>query len=192
MASKAEEALTRLLGDEDSKRFGTGWISGVLALALGLLCERRGFAVAAAAEAVAGADLVVMLAADEDHGRIYADELAPNLKEGAALSFAHGLSIRFGLIEPRADLDIFLVAPKGPGTALRADFERGSGLTRACGTGACATAVAAIRSKRVSSPVKVTMPGGSLTIAWAPGDPIRMTGAATHVYRGEIDIEALA
>jgi ketol-acid reductoisomerase len=72
--------------------------------------------------------MVVMLAADEDHGRIYAEEVEPNLHEGAALSFAHGLSIRFGLIQPRPDLDVTLVAPKGPGTALRADFERGSGL----------------------------------------------------------------
>ncbi|HST35107.1 MAG TPA: ketol-acid reductoisomerase [Allosphingosinicella sp.] len=87
-----------------------------------------GFDVMTAAEASAGADLVVMLAADEDHGRIFAEEVAPNLREGAALSFAHGLSIRFGLIEPRSDLDIFLVAPKGPGTALRHDFTRGSGL----------------------------------------------------------------
>ncbi|MGQ0588481.1 MAG: ketol-acid reductoisomerase [Sphingosinicella sp.] len=88
-----------------------------------------GFDVMTAKEAAAaGADLAVLLAADEDHGRIYAEELAPNLREGAALSFAHGLSIRFGLVAPRPDLDIFLVAPKGPGTALRADFERGSGL----------------------------------------------------------------
>ena len=87
-----------------------------------------GFDVMTAAEAAAEADLVVMLAADEDHGRIYAEEVAPNLREGAALSFAHGLSIRFGLIEPRPDLDIFLVAPKGPGTALRHDFTQGSGL----------------------------------------------------------------
>jgi len=70
-------------------------------------------------------------------------------------------------------------------------WERGAGLTLACGTGACATAVAAIKSKRVSSPVRVTMPGGSLEIAWAPGDPVRMIGAATYVYRGEIDLEQL-
>ncbi len=70
-------------------------------------------------------------------------------------------------------------------------WERGAGLTRACGTGACATAVAAIRSKRASSPVKVTMPGGSLTIAWEPGQPIRMRGSATHVFSGELDLEAL-
>jgi ketol-acid reductoisomerase len=87
-----------------------------------------GFDVMTSPEAVAGADLVVLLAADEDHGRIYAEEIAPNLRKGAALQFAHGLSIRFGLIEPRPDLDIMLVAPKGPGTALRADYLAGSGL----------------------------------------------------------------
>jgi ketol-acid reductoisomerase len=87
-----------------------------------------GFEVMTAAEASARADLVAMLAADEDHGRIYACEVAPNLREGAALVFAHGLSIRFGLIAPRPDLDVVLVAPKGPGTALRRDYEQGSGL----------------------------------------------------------------
>ena len=87
-----------------------------------------GFDVMTAAEASARAGLVVMLAADEDHGRIYAEEVAPNLRTGAALGFAHGLSIRFGLVAPREDLDVFLVAPKGPGTALRRGFEQGSGL----------------------------------------------------------------
>jgi diaminopimelate epimerase len=71
-------------------------------------------------------------------------------------------------------------------------WERGAGLTRACGTGASATAVAAIATKRATSPVKVTMPGGSLTISWAPGDVITMRGAATYVFKGEIDLEALA
>jgi len=90
--------------------------------------EAEGFAVATAAEAAHEADVVILLAADEDHSRIYAEEIAPHLREGAALGFAHGLSIRFGLIQPRGDLDIFLAAPKGPGTALRADYVRGSGL----------------------------------------------------------------
>jgi ketol-acid reductoisomerase len=90
--------------------------------------QSDGFDVMTSAEAAAQADLVVMLAADEDHGRIYADEVAPHLRDGAALSFAHGLSIRFGLVEPRPDLDVFLVAPKGPGTALRRDYLGGSGL----------------------------------------------------------------
>ena len=90
--------------------------------------EADGFDVMTATEASAQADHVAMLAADEDHGRIYAEEVAPHLRQGASLSFAHGLSIRFGLVTPRKDLDGFLVAPKGPGTALRRDYERGSGL----------------------------------------------------------------
>jgi diaminopimelate epimerase len=71
-------------------------------------------------------------------------------------------------------------------------WERGAGLTRACGTGACATAVAALRRKLVQSPVAVTQDGGTLTIEWSPGSSIRMTGPATHVFTGEIDLEALS
>jgi diaminopimelate epimerase len=70
-------------------------------------------------------------------------------------------------------------------------FERGAGETLACGTGACASAVAAIATKRAQSPVRVDMTGGTLTIAWAPGEQIRMRGAATHVFEGELDLEAL-
>jgi diaminopimelate epimerase len=70
-------------------------------------------------------------------------------------------------------------------------FERGVGETLACGTGACASAVAAIASKRAQSPVRVDMTGGSLTISWAPGEPIQMRGSATHVFEGELDLEAL-
>jgi ketol-acid reductoisomerase len=90
--------------------------------------EDDGFGVMTAAQAAAQSDLVVMLAADELHARIYAEEVAPNLGQGAALVFAHGLSIRFALIEPREDLDVILVAPKGPGTALRREYEQGRGL----------------------------------------------------------------
>src|SRR3546814_8677714 len=73
-------------------------------------------------DAAAGwADVVVMLFPDEEQARVYREELAPNLRPGAALAFAHGLAIRFALIEPRPDLDVFLVAPKGPGTALRSE-----------------------------------------------------------------------
>jgi diaminopimelate epimerase len=67
-------------------------------------------------------------------------------------------------------------------------WERGAGLTRACGTGACATAVAAIRRRLVQSPVEVRLPGGSLTVEWKPGGAIRMSGAATHVFTGELDL----
>ena len=92
---------------------------------------------------------------------------------------------------PRADQRQCRRRSSDGGIKLRT-WERGAGLTLACGTGACATAVAAIASKRAQSPVKVTMPGGALTIAWQPGEPIRMRGAATHVFEGEIDLEAFA
>jgi len=70
-------------------------------------------------------------------------------------------------------------------------FERGAGETLACGTGACASAVAAILTKLAQSPVRVDMTGGSLTVGWAPREPIRMRGAATHVFSGELDLDAL-
>jgi ketol-acid reductoisomerase len=87
-----------------------------------------GFDVMTAAAAAAKADAVVMLAEDEGHAGLYREEVAPNLREGGALIFAHGLSIRYGLVVPRADLDVVLVAPKGPGTALRSEYEAGRGL----------------------------------------------------------------
>jgi diaminopimelate epimerase len=67
-------------------------------------------------------------------------------------------------------------------------WERGAGLTQACGTGACATAVAALQRKLVSSPVEVRLPGGSLSIKWAPQTSILMSGGATHVFTGEISL----
>ena len=84
------------------------------------------------------------------------------------------------------------VASVGADEIVLRTWERGAGLTRACGTGACATAVAAIASKRATSPVKVSMPGGTLTISWAPGGEIVMRGTATYVFKGEIDLETLA
>jgi diaminopimelate epimerase len=80
------------------------------------------------------------------------------------------------------------VASIGADGIILRTWERGAGLTRACGTGACATAVAAIASKRTTSPVKVTMPGGSLTIGWQPGGEITMRGTATYVFKGEIEL----
>ncbi len=78
--------------------------------------------------AARSADVVMMLAPDEAHAGIYADHLAMHLAPGAALGFSHGLAIRFRLIDPRPDLDIFLVAPKGPGTALRQLYTQGRGM----------------------------------------------------------------
>ncbi|TFI56648.1 ketol-acid reductoisomerase [Sphingomonas parva] len=107
-----------------------------------------GFDVMTAAEASARADLAVMLTADEAQAAIYAEAIAPNLRQGGALLFAHGLAIRFGLIVPRPDLDVLLVAPKGPGTALRSLYEQGSGLIALFAVGqdasgrACALALA--------------------------------------------------
>ena len=83
------------------------------------------------------------------------------------------------------------VAELGPQAIRLKTWERGAGLTLACGTGACATAVAAIRTRRAASPVTVTMPGGSLTISWEPGQAIRMRGTATHLFEGELDLDAL-
>ena len=87
-----------------------------------------GFAVVTPAEAAAWADLVAILTPDEGQAELYEQAIAPNLRPGAALLFAHGLAIRFELIRPRPDLDIILVAPKGPGTALRSEYEAGRGL----------------------------------------------------------------
>ncbi len=75
----------------------------------------------------------------------------------------------------------------GPASLKLRVWERGVGLTQACGTGACATAVAAIRSGRVTSPVAVDLLGGRLTIAWEAGEAIRMSGPATFVFKGETD-----
>ncbi|HEY6917174.1 MAG TPA: ketol-acid reductoisomerase [Allosphingosinicella sp.] len=90
--------------------------------------EADGFTAVTPAQAASWADVIAILTPDEGQGALYTNELEPHLKPGAALVFAHGLAIRFGLIAPRADLDILLVAPKGPGTALRADYLAGSGL----------------------------------------------------------------
>jgi len=78
-------------------------------------------------DAVQSADVVMLLAPDEAHGAIYR-EIEPRMRAGAALGFSHGLSVRFGFIAPRADLDVFLIAPKGPGTALRSLYQQGKGM----------------------------------------------------------------
>jgi diaminopimelate epimerase len=88
-------------------------------------------------------------------------------------------------------INVNVASPEGDAIRLRV-WERGAGLTQACGTGACATAVAAISTGRARSPVEVRLPGGVLTISWARGESIRMTGPAAHVFTGEIDLEAFA
>ncbi|WP_200282317.1 ketol-acid reductoisomerase [Rhabdochromatium marinum] len=79
-------------------------------------------------EAVAGADVVMILAPDEHQAKLYRDQVAPNIKQGAALAFAHGFNIHFGQIEPRADLDVIMIAPKGPGHLVRSTYTQGGGV----------------------------------------------------------------
>ncbi len=90
--------------------------------------EADGFPVRPLAEAAAAADIVGLLTPDESQATLYTEWLAPHMRAGAALLFAHGLAIRFELIVPRPDLDVILVAPKGPGTALRESYLAGGGL----------------------------------------------------------------
>ncbi len=87
-------------------------------------------------------------------------------------------------------INVHVASVRDDGIHMRS-WERGAGLTLACGTGACATAVAAIATKRATSPVTVHMPGGTVTVSWAPGEELRMRGAATHVFEGDLELEAL-
>jgi ketol-acid reductoisomerase len=89
--------------------------------------QRDGFTVKAPAEAVKGAGLVAVLAPDLAQQQLYKD-IEPNLKKGATLLFAHGFNIHFKLIDPRADLDVVLIAPKGPGDLVRRQYEQGRGV----------------------------------------------------------------
>ena len=90
--------------------------------------ERAGLTVAEVADATARADIVMMLCPDELMGEIYRSEVKDNLKQGATLAFAHGFNIHFGYIEPREDLNVIMIAPKGPGHLLRSTFEKGAGI----------------------------------------------------------------
>jgi ketol-acid reductoisomerase len=79
-------------------------------------------------DAVKGADVVMILLPDEHHADLYRKEIEPNIKKGAALAFAHGFNIHFGQIEPRADLDVIMIAPKGPGHLVRSTYTQGGGV----------------------------------------------------------------
>ena len=101
----------------------------------------------------------------------------------------HGPSIENDPAFPER-INVHVASVRDDGIHMRS-WERGAGLTLACGTGACATAVAAIATNRATSPVTVHMPGGMVTVSWAPGEELRMRGAATHVFEGDLDLEAL-
>lgn len=97
-----------------------GSLSAALAETVGLRCQLID-------DAVAEADVVMLLVPDEKMAALYI-EIEPGLRDGAALGFSHGLAMHFGLVRPRGDLDVFLVAPKGPGTALRSLYKDGKGM----------------------------------------------------------------
>lgn len=90
--------------------------------------EKAGLNVKPVAEAVGGADVVMVLAPDEHQPKLYREIIEPNLKPGAALAFAHGFNIHFQQIEPRADLDVIMIAPKGPGHLVRSTYLQGGGV----------------------------------------------------------------
>ena len=90
--------------------------------------EGAGLAVKEVADAVKASDLVMVLAPDQDQRKIYEDSIAPNLKKGGVLAFAHGFNIHFQLIVPREDIDVIMVAPKGPGHLVRSTYAQGGGV----------------------------------------------------------------
>lgn len=90
--------------------------------------KAAGFEVITPKEAAKWADVVMVLTPDELQSELYANDLADNMKPGAALAFAHGLNIHFELIKPRADIDVFMVAPKGPGHTVRGEYQKGGGV----------------------------------------------------------------
>lgn len=90
--------------------------------------ENAGLTVMAIADAVAAADVVMILAPDEHQAALYREQVEPNIKQGAALAFAHGFNIHFEQVEPRADLDVIMIAPKGPGHLVRSTYTQGGGV----------------------------------------------------------------
>jgi ketol-acid reductoisomerase len=90
--------------------------------------EADGLKVLSVAEAAAWADMIMVLAPDELQRGIYNSEIAPNIKDGAALLFAHGLNVHFNLIEPKDTIDVLMVAPKGPGHTVRGEYQKGGGV----------------------------------------------------------------
>ena len=90
--------------------------------------EKAGLKVAEVAEAVKAADVVMMLLPDEQIAAVYNDEVGPNMKQGASLAFAHGFNVHYGQVVPRADLDVWMVAPKAPGHTVRSTYTQGGGV----------------------------------------------------------------
>ena len=87
--------------------------------------EGAGFKVMTASDAAKWADVMMVATPDELQAALWRDELKANMKKGAAIAFAHGLNIHFNLIDPRPDIDVFMIAPKGPGHTVRSEYQKG-------------------------------------------------------------------
>jgi len=90
--------------------------------------EKAGFKVMSVADAAKWADFIMMCAPDELQADIYKDHIADNIRDGAAIAFAHGLNIHYALIEPKSTVDVVMVAPKGPGHTVRGEYQKGGGV----------------------------------------------------------------
>ena len=90
--------------------------------------KNDGFNVVEARDAAKDSDIFMILTPDEGQAQLYSEHLHENLKENSAIAFAHGLNVHFGLIDPRSDLDVFMIAPKGPGHTVRSEYSRGAGV----------------------------------------------------------------
>ena len=100
------------------RRDGASWVK----------VEKAGLKVAAVADAVKDADIVMLLLPDEQIGAVYAEDIAPNIRQGASLAFAHGFNVHYGQVVPREDLDVWMVAPKAPGHTVRNTYSQGGGV----------------------------------------------------------------
>lgn len=134
--------------------------------------EEAGFKVKETAEAVKNADIVMILIPDELQADVYKNDVAPNLKEGAYLAFGHGFNIHFKKIEPREDINVFMVAPKGPGHLVRRTFQEGSGVP-------CLIAV----EKDPSGDTK------EIALAWASGIGGGRAGILETTYKQETETD---
>ena len=134
--------------------------------------KEDGFDVVSPAEAVKGADVVMILTPDETQGELYADVIAPNLKKGATLAFAHGFSVHFELITPSNDVDVIMIAPKGPGHTVRGEYKKGGGVP-------CLIAVA----KDASGNAKKT------ALAWASGVGGGRSGIIETTFKDECETD---
>ena len=134
--------------------------------------EEAGFTVKETSEAVKNAEIVMILIPDELQADVYAKDVAPNLKEGVYLGFGHGFNIHFGEIKPREDINVFMVAPKGPGHLVRRTFQEGSGVP-------CLIAV----EKDPSGDTK------EVALAWASGIGGGRSGILETTYKQETETD---